>query len=392
MKITNVRAVPVRMPVNESPYQGRSYTQFQPDRTGRRSPKRPDPILEYVLVTIDSDAGFTGIGESQADIGFFGDTVEEVFYCVRDYFGPKLIGLDPFDREYIASALAWRGNSCARAGIDLALLDLMGKATGQPVGALIGGIHHARLPVSKEIGGGDPDDMAAFCVELMEHQNIRAFKAKIGGNPQVDADRLRAMRQAIGPQASLRADANQGYRTAKDAIRFCHLCEKYDVDLELLEQPVGYQNLDGMALIRRSVEALIEADEGCYTLQDAMLLIRHEAVDVLNIKIGKAGGITNSKKIAAVAEAAGLCTVVGTALGLGPERAAKLHLASSTPTMLPHVEFSELTLHGALLVDEDERRYSAPIEEDGCLPVPTGPGLGITMDEEKVAAHTLGIG
>ena len=77
---------------------------------------------------------------------------------------------------------------------------------------------------------------------------------------------------------------------------------------------------------------------------------------------------------------------------LGPERAAKLHLASSTPTMLPHVEFSELTLHSALLVDEDERTYSAPIGEDGCLPVPTGPGLGITLAEKKIAAHTLRIG
>ncbi|TFH06237.1 MAG: hypothetical protein E4H09_00680 [Spirochaetales bacterium] len=392
MKITDVRAVPIRMPVTPGPYAGKSYTKYEPDRTGRRSPKRPDPILEYVLVYIESDAGIVGIGEAQADIGFFGDTVEEVFFCVRDYFGPKLIGLDPFDREYIASALNWRGNSCARAGIDLALLDLIGKASGQPVGALIGGIHHARLPVSKEIGGGEPDDMAAYCVELMENQHIMAFKAKIGGNPEIDAIRLKAMRDAIGPAASLRADANQGYRTAKDAIRFCNLCEKYDVNLELLEQPVGYQNIKGMALIRRSVNVLIEADEGCYTLQDAMLLIQNEAVDVLNIKIGKAGGITNAKKIAAVAESAGLNTVVGTALGLGPERAAKLHLATSTPTMLSHVEFSELTLHGALLVDEEERVYSAPIDEDGCLPVPTGPGLGITLDEEKVAAHTLRIG
>jgi L-alanine-DL-glutamate epimerase-like enolase superfamily enzyme len=105
-----------------------------------------------------------------------------VFYCIRDYFDPKVIGLDPFDREQIANALNWRDNSCARAGIDLALLDLMGKAAGRAVGALIGGIHHPRLPVSKEIGG----------------------------NPEVDSDRLRAMREAIGPQASLRADANQG--------------------------------------------------------------------------------------------------------------------------------------------------------------------------------------
>lgn len=391
MKITKVRAVPIRMPVTGEPYPMQNHSAFQPNHTGRKSPKRPDRILEYVLVYIESDEGIIGVGEAQADIGFFGDTVEEVFYCVRDYFGPKLIGLDPFDREYIASALNWRGNSCARAGVDLALLDLMGQATGRPVGALVGGIHHARLPVSKEIGGGSPEDMAAYCVEHIERYNIKAFKAKIGGNPELDATRLRAMREAVGPDVSLRADANQGYRTAKDAIRFCRLCDRYDVNLELLEQPVGYQNLRGMALVRRSVDVLIEADEGCYTVQDAMILVQNEAVDVLNIKIGKAGGITNAKKIAAVAEAAGLVTVVGTALGLGPERAAKLHLASSTPTMLPHVEFSELTLHGALLIDEDEQVFSAPIDDDGCLPVPTGPGLGITMDEEKVAAHTLSI-
>ena len=123
-----------------------------------------------------------------------------------------------------------------------------------------------------------------------------------------------------------------------------------------------------------------------------MLLIQHVAVDVINIKIGKTGGITNAKKIAAVAEAAGINTVVGTALGLGLEGAAKLHLAASTPTMVAHVEFSELTLHAASLIDEDEKTYSAPIEKDGCLPVPTKPGLGVTIDEDKVAAHALSIG
>ncbi len=77
------------MPVAENPYRGQNYTKFQPNRMGRLSPKRPDPMLEYVLVYIESDSGITGIGEAQADIGFFGDTVEEVFYCVRDYLDPS---------------------------------------------------------------------------------------------------------------------------------------------------------------------------------------------------------------------------------------------------------------------------------------------------------------
>jgi len=104
---------------------------------------------------------------------------------------------------------------------------------------------------------------------------------------------------------------------------------------------------------------------------------------VLNIKIGKAGGLYNAKKIAAMAEAAGLQCVLGTAFGTGIERAAKLHLAASTVKMVAAVEFTEIGLHTSLLVQPHDRLLALPLE-DGCLPVPDGPGFGVQLDEEAV--------
>jgi L-alanine-DL-glutamate epimerase-like enolase superfamily enzyme len=345
-------------------------------------------MLEYVIVRIETDEGVTGVGEAPADIQFFGETLEEVRASIDDYLGPLLVGRDPFDREHLMHLVDYRGNSCAKSGIDLALHDLMGRALGCPVSDLIGGSHRARVKVAIEIAGGPAEGMAKACVDFMA-KGVRAFKAKIGGVPEDDAERLRAIREAVGTGVSLRADANQGY-TPKEAIRLCRLAEKLDVGLELLEQPVAARDLDGMALVRRSVDTPIEADESCYTVHDAVNLVRRGAADVLNIKIGKAGGLYHAKKIAAVAEGAGLGCVLGTAYGLGPKVAAKLHLAASTVIVTDAVEFTELGLHEGLLAPPHDEGLALPLDEDGCLPVPEGPGLGVEFDERKVAEFRLG--
>jgi L-alanine-DL-glutamate epimerase-like enolase superfamily enzyme len=342
--------------------------------------------LEYVLVEIETDEGVTGVGEAQVDIGFFGHTLEEVQVAIDDYLGPQLIGKDPSDREHLMGLIDYRGNSCAKSGIDLALHDLVGKSLDVPASTLIGGRNRSRIKVALEIAGGPPEEMAKECLRFMD-QGVRAFKPKIGGDPARDADRLRAIREAVGPEVSIRADANQGY-TPKEAIRLCRLAERYGVDLELLEQPVTAWDLQGMALVRRSVDTLIEADEGCYTIYDAMQIVRHEAADVLNIKIGKAGGLYHAKKIAAIAEAAGLKCVLGTAFGLGVEMAAKLQLAASTAMVTDAVEFTEIGLHDNLLAAPFDERFALPLE-DGCLPVPEGPGLGVTLAEEKVREYVV---
>lgn len=390
MKITDVTAIPVRIPVEPPPYctEGAG-TRIGWGRRSRLSPKRPAPMLEYVLVRIETDEGVAGIGESTVDIGFFGQTLEQVQAAIADYLGPQLVGMDPFDREHLMWVIDFRENSVAKAGIDLALHDLLGRAAGLPVSVLLGGRFRERVPVAIEIAGGPPDAMARECLAFME-RGVRAFKPKIGGDPDKDVDRLRAIRETVGPHVSIRADANQGY-TVKEAIRLCRLAERYEVGLELLEQPVATWDLQGMASVRRSVDTPIEADESCFSIHDAMQLIRHEAADVLNIKLGKAGGLYNAKKIAALAEAAGLRCVLGTSYGLGVEIAAKAHLFASTQLVTDAVEFTELGLHGNLLEAPWCESLALPLE-DGCLPVPEGAGLGVEWDAGQVDAYRLGAG
>lgn len=387
MRITKVSATPIRVPVAHAPYAtDGAGSKFHWGKRGRITPLRPHPVLEYVIVRIDTDEGIVGWGESQADIGFFGHTVEDVTAAVTDYLGPYLIGLDPLDREHLMDVVDYRGHGTAKAGIDMALHDLAGRAVGTPVANLIGGRHEQRVGVSIEIAGGSPDAMAAESLRFVE-LGVDEFKAKIGGDPDRDADRLLAIREAVGRDVRLRADANQGY-DVKEAIRFCRLVERADLNLGLLEQPVRAHDLAGMALVRSSVETPICADESCYSPHDALRIVQHGAADVLNVKIGKAGGLLQAKKIAALAEAAGLRCVIGTAFGTGLEIAAKLHLMAATASIVDAVEFTELGLHDTMLAAPDEGRFGLPLRDHG-LEVPAGPGLGVSIDPAKLREHAF---
>ena len=161
MKITNVSTTAVSLPWKSPPYSTeRAGTKREWGRQIRWSPHQPDPVLNYVIVTVGTDEGITGIGEAATDIGFFGETLEEVKYAIERYLGPRLIGKDPFDREEILNSLDFRGNTCARSGIDLALHDLLGKALKIPVYDLLGGCCRDKVLVAIEIAGGPPDGMA----------------------------------------------------------------------------------------------------------------------------------------------------------------------------------------------------------------------------------------
>ncbi len=388
MKITGVTTTPMRMPIAPPPYSTEGAgTKREWYRLGRVTAERPEPVIEYLIVRIETDVGLVGVGESVTDIGFFGEPLEQVRSLIDMHFGPRLTGTDPFDREQLLHSIDFRGNSCAKAGIDLALHDLVGKALGVPVFTLLGGRVRTRVPVSVEIAGGPPDGMAELCLSSMK-RGIRAFKAKIGGIPEEDVERIAAMRDAVGAGVSIRADANQGY-SVKEAIRFCRLAESRGLGIDLLEQPVAAWDLDGMAHVRASVDTLIEADESAYSVHDVMNIIRRNAADVINIKIGKAGGLYAAKKIAALAEAAGLKCVLGTAWGLGPEVAAKLHLAASTVGVTDAVEFTEIMLHDNPLASPGRETLSLPLDSDGCLPVPDGPGLGVEFDPVRIDAFSV---
>ena len=316
----------------------------------------------------------------------FGEPLEEVQSAIDLYLGPKLIGKDPFDREQLLYEIDFPGNSCAKSGIDLALHDLLGKALEIPVCNLIGDSQRRQVLAVMEVAGGAPDGMARQCVEWVE-QGVRGFKAKVGGIPERTRSACkRSVRR--WDRRSCCAPTPTRAISPKEAIRLCRLCERRGVGLELLEQPVPKWDLAGMAQIRAAVDVLIEADEAAYTPHDVVQIARHQAADVINIKIGKAGGLYQSKKIAAVAEAAGLECVIGTAWGLGIKVAAKLHLAAATRSLRDGVEFIELMLHDMLLAGPQAADLAPPFS-DGYLNVPLGPGLGVTLNEETTRSYEL---
>lgn len=293
-----------------------------------------------------------------------------------------LVGREPFDIAALMERINFRENSSAKSGIDMALHDLVAKARGISVCEMLGGRKRERIPVAIEIGGGSPEDMANECLKYMK-QNVKAFKPKIGAYPKDDVARLIAIREAVGPDISLRADANRGY-TVDEAIELCRLAEQHNVNLELLEQPVDFHDLPGMARIRQNVNTPIEADEACFGPHDAAACVRENAADVLNIKVSKAGGLHNSMKIHQIAQDAGLATVIGTAFGTGVTIAGKLHLAAAIGNFSGAVEFTELGIHGPLLKGQLNTDLALPLDPDGCLPVPTGPGLGVELDDAQV--------
>ena len=385
MRITRFITTPIQIPLVRFFYNSENAGTKREwgGRRARKSPKRPGPLIEYLLVRVETDEGLIGIGEAPADVGFFGQTLEQIQIAIDDYLGPQLVGREPFDIEALMDHIDFRENSCAKSGMAMALHDLVAKARGISVAELLGGRKRERIPVAIEIAGGCPEDMAKECVKYMQ-QNVRAFKPKIGAYPKDDIERLRAIRAAVGPAVSMRADANRGY-SVEEAIELCRLAEKHDVGLELLEQPVEEWDLPGLAKVRASVNIPIEADEACFGPHDAEAVVRAEAADVLNIKIAKAGGLHHAMKIARIAKEANLQCVLGTAFGTGLTVAAKLHLACAIGDFSGAVEFTELGIHGPLLQGQANTDLALPLDEDGCLPVPTGPGLGVELDDEQVA-------
>jgi L-Ala-D/L-Glu epimerase len=390
MKITAIETIPVSLPVGRfadgmdkvigenAPsrvYQGRS--------AGYERLRDDDGFLHLcnVIVKIHTDTGITGIGEAACDTV---EPVEVVKAMIDRYMAPRLIGQDPMDWAYLIDQVSWdvaRGATRhATSGIDLALFDLVGKVLGVPVYTLLGGSRREKVLASVEVPRGTPERMAEHSYEYYS-QGIRGIKAEVGSDPVRDAECIRAIRERLGDGISLLADANCGY-TVKEAMTFCELVERYGVGLELLEQPVDVHDLDGMREIRERTNLPIEADESAYSLSMVHQILKHDAADIINTKCAKAGGIKGVVEWAAAAKAAHREVVIGTEWGVGLKVAAKLHLGAAISNAMPVVEFTEIMIHELLLQE-------SLALVDGYLAVPSAPGLGLALDEDKIEAFRI---
>src|SRR5438552_4579460 len=265
-----------------------------------------------------------------------------------------------------------QGNPFARAAVEMALWDLNGRALGVPVHRLLGGRVRDRVPLSWSLAVTDP---AAEIVEArsMVARGHRIFKIKTGAHSLLDdLRRVEAIRAAVGPEVSLRVDANQGWDRLT-ALKAIQAMTPYD--LGFVEQPLPRWDFEGMAELGRRVAVPLMADESCCSPHDALAIVRLGGVGILGLKLTKSGGILGTMAIARIAEAAGLDCYVGCMIETSLGTAAYLQVALAAAPVTWGCE-----LFGPLLLAGDVARR--PVQyADGAILALDGPGLGVEIDE-----------
>jgi len=363
MKISAIEAIPVRVP-RPQPF---------------KSSLGIHQVSENAIVQIHTDQGLIGLGEASSIWDRQGRGESD---AINDLLAEQLVGCDPFRIRDIADRMdqVLHRSFPAKAGIEMALYDLVGKAYGVPVYQLLGGLVRDRVMLSHSLPMGEPEEIAARARYLAD-QGYKTLKAKIGRDIEADFSVLQALRNELGNEITLRADANMGWSSAKEAVRNI---EKIAVfELELVEQPLPPDDLDGLRFIRERVDIPIMADESVWTPADAMNCIRCQAVDIFNVYVAEAGGLGAAARIFAIAEAAHLPCIIGSMPELGIGTAAQAHLAFAMPNLGYASDINGCLYHSGDVISE-----KLPIEDGYILP-PSGPGLGISLDEAALAEYRI---
>jgi L-alanine-DL-glutamate epimerase-like enolase superfamily enzyme len=324
-----------------------------------------------VFLRIDTSSGVVGYGCAAPDPHVTGEHPSDVLDALEQTARAAIRGSDPLRHAMLMERLKkdLGAYPSARAAIDMALFDILGKVAGLPVWRLLGGFRR-RIRTSMTIGIL-PEDATVSAARDLVARGFRCLKLKGGIDVEQDIARVAKVREAVGPGIELRFDANQGY-TVEESLRFVEATRA--AGLELLEQPTPKGELDMLGGVSRRVHLPIMADESLITLRDAFRLAQRDLVDMINIKLMKAGGIGEAIQINAVARAARLEVMVGcmdeAALGI----AAGLHFALARP----NVVYADLDGHLDLL---DDPSAGSVRLESGTLIASEEPGLGAVVRE-----------
>lgn len=326
------------------------------------------PAAEYVLLQIRSSEGFEGWGESSPMPSFSGLGQREVvkeLKAAAEFLRNRELNLIKLLRLLSDKLQLSSYASCA---IENALLDLLGKMIDMPVHQLLGGRLRERIELAWPIGIGDMDFVMEEARKAVK-SGFKELKLKVGENLTEDLARIKALREEF-PEIPLRVDANQGY-SREDAVKAGEEYSKLGVSL--FEQPVEKNDLEGLKMVRQT-GVKVMADESCYNPSDAYKLASAEAVDVINIKIMKSGGLLKAKEVAAICEAAGLANSLGSMLELGVGTVTGLQFAVACPNIRYRAE-----IVGPLFLEDD--LIESPLKfENGSLELPRGSGLGVSVD------------
>lgn len=332
------------------------------------------------VVEVSSDQGLSGWGEVDPVPGYSHTDADLVVKAINGA-ASALVELDPenlvlFDlrlQEVLGDDLY------ARSAVDMAAHDLVARAAGKPLSALLGGNLRVSIPLGGWIGWETPERAAAVAREWVD-RGFGGVKVKIGSGPAEDEARVAAVRAEIGPDVHLRVDAGEAYdiETAVEAIR---RVEPFGV--AACEQPIRRDDLEGMAEVRARVSIPLIADESVQDAADLMRCIKVGAADIVKLKVLKHGGIRRTLQMASVAEAAGMLCTIGHGFGLSITTMAEAHLASAIPNLfLPGEMVGPLKMGADIVVP--------PVDAGrGSLTLETVPGLGIEVNREAFRRYRV---
>jgi muconate cycloisomerase len=335
---------------------------------------------DSIVLRIKTEGGLVGVGNVDPDPGYSEEGFSDTLAAVQK-LSEILTGMDPFNVAAVLERMdqVVPSKLDAKAAIEMALFDLKGKALGVPVHSLLGGMLTEEIYLNGWIGMVSPDEAATEARVWLDH-GFRSAKIKLGSGLEQDRDRVKAVREAVGNKMALRVDANEAY-TVDESIRLAKLLSPFDI--ALFEQPVSRRDLSGMANVRNAIEIPLMADEAILGPETLVEVIKKEAADIVKVKVMKQGGLTRTVQMIQMAEAAGIRCVIGHGFGLAINTLSEIHVAATCKNILEGCEFV-----GPLKLKQDIVKNPLDME-NGKVRVPTGPGLGAEIDEDKLKSCIL---
>ncbi|MBI1840771.1 MAG: mandelate racemase/muconate lactonizing enzyme family protein [Verrucomicrobia bacterium] len=357
MKINRILAYRVELPLHETTYKW----------SGGKSVN----VFDSTIVRVETDEGVAGHGEVCPLGPFYLPAYAEGVRTGLRELGPRLIGCDPRELTKLNRVMdaAFKGHPYVKSGIDIACWDILGQATGLPLCALLGGRYGADFPLYRAISQETPDQMAARVAGYRE-EGYRRFQLKVGGDPDVDIQRIRAVAARLSSGDRLVADANTGW-VQHEALRVARAVRDLDV---YIEQPCA--TYEECLAVRRLCGLPFVLDESLDDIHMLLRALNDKAMDVVNLKISKLGGLTKTRQARDLCVASGIAMTLEDSWGGDIATAAIAHLAHSTPSELL---FSTTDFNSYVTVSTAE---GAPQRKAGRMSASDSPGLGIRPRSE----------
>ena len=331
------------------------------------------------VVRITDQDGKVGLGNIDPSPGYSVETIEQSLNALADTLGPAALGQETGNIHCLTAHLDQKLDHFldAKAAIEMAATDLIGRRHGLCVSDMLGGSVIKEASFNGWIGIVSPEEAAAEVTRWYE-AGWRSTKIKIGGDIYADRDRVAAVRRATDPNFKIRVDANAGY-TVDQAIALGKMLEPYN--LELMEQPVAADDFEGLRQVRNAVNIPIMADESITDFASLIKIIQMGSADIVKLKVMKQGGFLKTSRMLATAEAAGLGVVIGHGFGLGINTMAEILLASTSRAVL-----SGLECVGPIKTSDDIVTHKIDLTS-GRLTIPHATGLGVKLDDEKLKRY-----